>query len=158
MKRGKDETDSKTSGYNRQQKSSTTKEVEQSDSDDVEITISIPISKRRDIDNEEKSSILEKSTSQNAISSSSSSLQNEPNKRKEENPISTSSSPNEELKSLIRSRLSKASGYRADTSYSTSFLRLVLDLFPKVLEKKRSIHLFIDPRKRGSELLQTHLR
>ena len=113
MKRGKDEIISKTGGYTRQKEQSQTRDTDSSDSDDIEITISVPISKRRDIDSREKSSKLEKSTPQNGIASS---PMNDKSTEKAAEVVSTSSSRDEDLKSLIRSRLSKASGYRANPS------------------------------------------
>lgn len=158
MKRGKSENPSKASGYTRQQETSTTKEVDQSDSDDIEITISVPISKRRDVDQEEVNSKLENSLSQDYTSSSSfSSTRNGENLEKVAEETSTPSSRDTDLKSLIRSRLSKASGYKANPSYQIQLPTSGLDLSLKLRAKKRSILLSIDRKKKGNKSLQIHL-
>ena len=158
MKRGKNENPSTTNGYTRQQRTSTTKEVDQSESDDIEITISVPISKRINIGNGEGSSNLEKSISQDDTPSSSLSSQNGEKIEKVTEATSSLSSTDEELKYLIRSRLSKASGYKANPSYLIQLPTSILDLSPKLHVKKRSILLFIDRRKRRNKSLQIHLR
>ena len=160
MKRGKSENPSKVSGYTRQQEASTTKEVDQSDSDDIEITISVPISKRRDVDHEEVNLKLENSLSQDYTSSSSSSFsstRNGENLEKVAEETSTPSSRDTDLKSLIRSRLSKASGYKANPSYQIQLPTSGLDLSLKLRARKRSILLSIDRKKKGNKSLQIHL-
>lgn len=117
---------SKSGGYIRRQPSSLPIDSDSSDSDDIDIniSISIPTSKRRALETQaDMSNIVSNSSSGDTGDTGgtcATTTREEDESTSSKDPVSTQTADEckqDDLRSLIRSKLSKASGYKPDIAY-----------------------------------------
>lgn len=120
MQRGDPSRNSKNRGYIRRQPFSLPIDSDSSDSDDIDIniSISIPTSKRRALEKQADMSTMESNSNTRDAVATNTKVEDE--SKTDKRPVSTQTideCKQDDLKSLIRSKLSKASGYKPDIAY-----------------------------------------